>query len=274
MSTKQLLIGGGIFVMGASLGFGAGYLVYKKKFQRIADEEIESVRTAYSKATKLKPNISEIVRKVDLAQKKEVLTEDEAIIYNQGYASGTDVTDAEAFRETNGRAPSTYELIQMGQGVSAEDAVRNSFDHDDSSVTEGNIFDDPPEQDPEDLGEGVNEIPPRSFDRPYVIEVSDWYLNETNYDQITLTYWADDNVLADDADRMITEVEKVVGTSNLHRFGFQSENPDIVYVRNDQQKVDYEITKDERNYGEVVRNGDTEESRPNGAPRRMRSNDE
>lgn len=279
MDKRQLLIHGGVLVVGAGTGFGAGYLVFKKKFERISEEEIASVREAYAKSATPKPPLRDIVTSVsDQVLETRVVNPEGTgqIISEQGYSSDQDETDAELFRRAHGRVPTTYELIQMGAGTPPEEAVRNLSDHDDVGVREGNIFDNPDvvDIDPETIGEGIPEIPPRSPDRPYVIKAEEWYHNETDYDQITLTYWADDDVLADDTKRMITDVEAVVGATNLHRFGFLSDNADIVYVRNDRLKADYEITKDERNYAEIVHGVDPDEINTSGVPRRMRSNDE
>lgn len=275
MDNKQLLIHAGVFAVGAGLGYGAGYLVYKKKFQKISDEDIESVREAYSKNAKVKPDLKDFGKTIDVKAvvKESVVESSDTIISTYGYLSASD-TDAADFKAVHGRTPTTYELIQMGNGTPVEDAVRNSFDHDDSNVVESNLltdnlFENPPEQDPELLG---NEENVRNPDRPYVIPVANWMTNDTDYDQITLTFWADDDVLANDDGSIINDVEGYVGITNLHRFGFLSEDPETVYVRNERIGVDYEITKDERNYSEVVRNIRQDDN--SNSPRRMRSNDE
>lgn len=276
MNKQQLIINGGIFVAGAGLGYGAGYLVYKKKYERIAEEEIESVRKAYSKNAKPKPDLSDLVQNV-----KNVPVETaESIMADNGYNSEASETDADTFRRSTGRVPTIQELIQMGEGVPVESVVRNAADHDDDNVQEvdllnDNLFDNPPEQDPEDADDdGVMQMPPRDPNKPYVIETADWYLNETNYDQITLVYWADDAVLVGDNRQIIHDIANYVGIINLHRFGFASDNPDVVYVRNEQLKTDFEITKDERSYAEVVLHISPEEDATHGAPRRMRNDDE
>lgn len=265
---KQLLINGGILVAGAGLGFGAGYFVFKKKYAAIADAEIASVRDSYAKAAKnaakadpkdfnviITPNV---VKPAVQSDEERV----EQIIHRSNYTS-EGVVEAESFRAVYGRVPTTEELEELS-GPETNDSTPYIF--------EGNIFDSP-EPDPETLGEGVDEVPPRSPDRPYVIKLDEWYLNETNYDQITLTWWADDDVLADDSQHPILDIESAVGATNLHRFGFLSMDPDIVYVRNEKLKVDYEITKDERNFAEVVHGVRSDEEQDN-VLRRMRSNDE
>lgn len=273
---KQLLIVGGVAtVVGAGVGFGAGYLVFKKRFEAISAAEIASVREAYARNGAPKPNLVDLVRDRPIVAVQEPVVDQEGVISAAGYDGAADETDADAFRRAHGRVPSTYELIQMGNGVEAGDAARSTPDHDDVNFPEGNIFDNPmPDADADDIGDGEFAEDPRSPERPYVITAAEWFMNETNFDQIVLTYWADDDVLADDAKRMITEVQDVVGATNLHRFGFKSEDPDKVYVRNERLKADYEIIKDERNFSEVVHGIDPELVNNSGVPRRMRSNDE
>ena len=271
MDNKQLLIYGGVSIVSAGAGFGAGYLVFKKKFQKIADEEIESVRQAYAKSAQPKPNLSDIRR--DVEEVVATVTSD-TIITDEGYSYKTDVQDgdidADMFRSIYGRVPTDEELIVLSAKIEPGINIRSQQDHDDYNLRDGNIFEHP-QEDPQD--EGVDAEVSRSAVRPYIISSEEWHLNETNYDQIPLTYWADDDVLADDAKRLVVDVEAVVGATNLHRFGTLSNDPDLVYVRNDAFKADYEITKDERNYGEVVHGVDPD-ARSSNLPRRMRGNDE
>jgi len=275
MEKKSILINAGIFVAGAGIGFGVGYLVSKRKYSAIAEEEIESVRAAYAKSATPKPDLTSFRSNYVAPDVMELpVPSADEVIRDNGYSADSDETDADAFFKAHGRPPTTMELIQMGQGIEPSEFVRDRADGDDVSVVEGNLFETLNDADPEDLGPGVDELPPRSPDRPYVIPAKEWYLNETNYDQITLTYWADDDVLADDGNRMIHEIDTVVGATNLHRFGFLSEDPDIVYVRNEQLKADYEITKDERNYAEIVLGIPVDDERDSKVPRRMRGNEE
>ena len=84
--------------------------------------------------------------------------------------------------------------------------------------------------------------------KPYVIP-PEQFGDDENYDQISLTYYAD-GVLADDNDEVIEDVEDAVGIDSLNRFGEYED--DSVFVRNDARKCDYEILLDQRTYSEVV----------------------
>lgn len=76
--------------------------------------------------------------------------------------------------------------------------------------------------------------------------------SQEDYDEINLTYYID-GTLTDDADRVMddAEIEDTVGRESLRHFGDYED--DSVHVRNDRLKADYEILKDPRSYGEVLR---------------------
>ena len=82
----------------------------------------------------------------------------------------------------------------------------------------------------------VHVIPPESY-------------GELGYEEVSLTYYADD-VLAYDDDSVIRDVNKVVGKGSLNTFGEYED--DSVFVRDDDKKIDYEILRDMRRYSDVV----------------------
>lgn len=84
--------------------------------------------------------------------------------------------------------------------------------------------------------------------KPYVIP-PEQFGDDENYDQISLTYYAD-GVLADENDEVIDDVEETVGIESLNHFGEYED--DSVFVRNDTRKCDYEILLDQRTYSEVA----------------------
>lgn len=87
------------------------------------------------------------------------------------------------------------------------------------------------------------------YQRPYVIPPEE-FMNQEDYDHISLTYYAD-GVLTDDNDERIEDVDRVVGIESLNHFGEFED--DSVFVRNDKLKAEYEILRDERSYAEVIR---------------------
>lgn len=83
---------------------------------------------------------------------------------------------------------------------------------------------------------------------PYVIPPEE-FGEKSEYTKVSLTYYAD-KVLADEYDKIITDVGGTVGIDSLNHFGEYEE--DSVFVRNDERMTDYEILRDENDYADVV----------------------
>lgn len=80
---------------------------------------------------------------------------------------------------------------------------------------------------------------------------------EQDYPMITLTYYEGDGVLADERDRIIGNVDELVGEDFASHFGEYED--DAIYIRNSSVKAYYEILRDYGSYCEVVdsdENGD------------------
>ena len=91
----------------------------------------------------------------------------------------------------------------------------------------------------------------KKLDLPYVISPDEF--GDLDYECIDLTYYEDD-ILADDEDEIIDDVLETVGPEALDAFGREDgEEEFVVHVRNDARKCDYEITRDFRNYDDVIR---------------------
>lgn len=82
------------------------------------------------------------------------------------------------------------------------------------------------------------------FPSPYIIHPSD-VDQSLDYDLINLTYYNND-ILTNMDGEIVTDRENLVGLNFVDHFGeFEG---DIVFVRNEKLKCDFEITYDERNY--------------------------
>lgn len=93
----------------------------------------------------------------------------------------------------------------------------------------------------------------RNINQPYVIS-PDEFGDMGDYDIEYLTYYAD-GTLADEADEPITDVDNVVGRDALNHFGTDTSEPELVFVRNDDLRKDFEISLDSRKYSDVINNG-------------------
>ena len=83
-------------------------------------------------------------------------------------------------------------------------------------------------------------------DKPFVIE-ADRVGEYISYDLISLIYFSD-GVLTDDWETPVENPDNTVGTEYE---GYFESGEDVVYVRNDKLKCEFEITRDLRTYEEV-----------------------
>lgn len=90
----------------------------------------------------------------------------------------------------------------------------------------------------------------------YVISQEEYMQNDPEHEQATLTYYADDT-LADERDDVIDDVKRVVGEDCFGQFGVGSSDDNVVHVRNNRLRMDFEIIQSDRTYAQDVL-GETE----------------
>lgn len=90
----------------------------------------------------------------------------------------------------------------------------------------------------------------KPVDRPYVIS-PDEFGEFDDYENISLSFFAD-GILADDEFNIVDDPEDIVGSDFATRIDISGE--DVVYVRNDAMKCDYEIARDTRRFDELGTN--------------------
>lgn len=224
------LVFGGLGV-GVAIGVAGGYFVLKTrlktKYEQISDEEIAGMKEHYDRKLKA----------LDNKEEKQTL---DTVVKDLEY-----VTDG---KDGGGRIP--YHLVGSEPdkvGAEGEDeAVRNVFVE--------NSNDDPEVK----MSDGWNytlELAGRSPGVPYVIH-RDEYNEESKetegYEQYTLTYFEGDDVLCREDDTIITDQDTTVGLGNLSKFGHGSGDPNIVYIRNEELKVNLEIVHSDGKYATEV----------------------
>lgn len=82
---------------------------------------------------------------------------------------------------------------------------------------------------------------------PYVITPEEY--GERDYAMVTLWYHTD-GVVVNDHREVVENVEELVGKDFSNHFGENEDDPDTVYVRNDEDEIDYEILKEYGPYSE------------------------
>ncbi|MET0786535.1 MAG: hypothetical protein ABWY25_07515 [Paenisporosarcina sp.] len=95
--------------------------------------------------------------------------------------------------------------------------------------------------DDEDDWDYEEELKHRSPEHPYIIHRDEYFSDEMDFSQSTLSFYAGDQILCDEEDVPIYNPEKVVGKLE---FGKGSRDPSIVYIRNEKLQAEYEVLLD------------------------------
>lgn len=185
--------------------------------------------------------------------------EEERIIVNNLNISGAD-TDGDyideevkqEYREQARKLYSGFSSITSENNLDNVSSFQNYMDDDDFEIIEHKtivVDKDGEEVEMVNTTEGFVEVV-----EPYIISEED-YMDPnvfTEFNKNTLIYYEDDDTLATDRDEVVTEVEKLIGSSALTNFGNMSGNKDTVFVRNVKLSSDFEIVREQGSYKEVV----------------------
>jgi hypothetical protein len=93
------------------------------------------------------------------------------------------------------------------------------------------------------------EIKSRSSAEPYILHQEEFYADELDYTQTTLTYYAKDDIMADEDEKPVYNYKNVTGELN---FGHGSGDPNVVYIRNDKRRAEYEVIRLDALYSQEV----------------------
>lgn len=239
-------------VVGLAIGGVGGYFIAKKKLESFyadqASEEIAQAKSFYATLNKVDVESGDILSPMEVLEK----THPEAAASLREYrGERQDVTEEELIEAAKAEQGEPFDdemdaaqLAKMEARLLADrpDAVIETKTETVEEVTEvRNVFSDP-------NFELDEEKKHRSPGRPYVISHDEYFASEEEYDNISLTYYEEDDTLVDERDSPINEVDKVVGDEALARFGHGSKDKNVVYIRNEKLEIDYEITRSNGSY--------------------------
>lgn len=218
---NKKLFGVIMFAVGAVAGSAVTWKVVKTKYERIADEEINSVKEEY---VDLMANMKKHLK--ERATYEDPQDSDEA--------AKVEAEDDEYYPEDDERDFTEQEKQQV-EYYKMTSKYRSTDDtEDDENGEEGDELDE-------------DDVP--YINGPYVISPDDFSCSPPGYNAQTLDYFAD-GILADDWGVEL-DLDETIGEDAVKHFGEYVD--DIVYVRNERNEIDYEVTRDPRTYGEAVR---------------------
>lgn len=238
-----------VAVVSSALGAAGGAVVthfalrkqLEEKYAKISDEEIAEARRFY----RLQNKEEEYATPMDLARERGIPVEtatDESDDDENRVEVALVKQSAKILRE---KEYIPYDQMSSQQSAVEKEAVVESIRH--------NVFDSEAPEDPGPEQFNISsEMRKRDDGRPYIISQDEFMENVDERDQPTLMYYEEDDVLAESpGDQVVPEIDRVIGTENL-RFGYGSEDPNIVYVHNPILGVDYEIVRNTGSYAEIV----------------------
>jgi len=255
----------GVGVVGLAVGSVIGYFVARKRltavFEAQLEAEIDEAKHYYeSKAQRLtKDGDYSSVEAAAEALGLEKVTED----------ANKAITNYGAFH----KQPVTIVETEQGLEVTTVEQVAGTEDLEETTITHHNIFVDGKPIDKDEWDQDV-ENSKRNERFPFVISVEEFNENEPDHEQMQVTYYAGDDVLADDSDGVISAIDSNVGQMNLNQFGHGSGDPKIVYIRNNRRQVDYEVALHEGKYAKVVLDIDDDEEDEKEPLRKFRGGDD
>lgn len=82
------------------------------------------------------------------------------------------------------------------------------------------------------------------------ISADQWLEEGLGYGKQTISFYEDDKIFSDEREESIPNAETMVGT--VLEFGFDSRDPNVVYIRNERMKMDFEIIRVNGSYASIV----------------------
>jgi uncharacterized protein YneF (UPF0154 family) len=231
VTVKLVVVVGGFSALSLAFGCAGGYYFAKKKFEKDfherVDSEVAQAREFYS-----------ALNKTGSYSSPQVVAERRGLFVGPPIEETTRVLHeaVHAIQSYQGRSPANEETLDDEKSVQED---RNIFKGVVKMVTT-------------DTRKYEDYVAARNADEPYVISSDEFMNNEMNLRQETLTYYAGDDVLADSRDEQVEDVNRLVGENNLQRFGQWSNDPRVVYVRNERVRIEFEIILSEGNFSEEV----------------------
>lgn len=220
MNPKLISAGGGLFALGALVGWAVTADRWERRLKE--KEESQAIR-------------------IDVLRQR--LRESEAAVQNFDFHQGLNLENGESDSENSPEA-----VMDETEVISDADAPSDE----DLEEARGRLQEiiDEYTHNPEASSEVVQRAEIMDLNTPpFVISHNSFSYDEEgeDYAKITLTYFPRHRMLLDDEEDPIDDVANYVGWGNLKRFGDESNDADVVFIRNHRLQTDFEVVRDEEN---------------------------
>lgn len=93
------------------------------------------------------------------------------------------------------------------------------------------------------------ELSTRDPELPYIISYDEYFADDMDFRQDTVTYYARDGVMGDVTDTPLYNFSEMMGHL---QFGHGSNDPNIVYIRNEKLRMEWEVLRHTSSFAEEV----------------------
>jgi hypothetical protein len=260
---RTVYVAAGVGVVSLTIGVASGYFLTKRmldaKYNEKMEAEIQRTRDHYAKTmTKEYSTPEEAVEALldgfDPDHNKHAFKDDEGRPGERLTVEKIDYTKFSIKPEDLEYEPNAIDVVadQMRKAVveESEDSAENVFEkYSDEKWMEN-----------------------RDPSKPYIISEEEFLANDPEFDQTQLTYFAGDKQLADDNRQDPIPNHSIVGEDNLEHFGVGSDDPHLLYIRNEKLKADFEISLSQGYYQREVLGLDIQEKYLKHSDHRVRKN--
>lgn len=222
---RYFLGGAGV---GAAIGFFVGYRFNREKIKAEAFKESEQ------EITELREYYHNKLLAADNRNEKAEMRE---IVIEEGYSDEpTPIVDLTSLRTAEEKIEEDRPL-PAPVPMAPQQKIFRSTDT---------------EKDKMDGWNFPHELAKRTSEFPHIIHQDEFTNNESEFAQVTYTYYVGDDVLTDERDEILSDRDALVGRNVLTRFGHGTDDYNILYVRNPVLELEIEICRDTGSYEEKV----------------------
>ena len=219
------------FLGGLAAGGSAVYLYLNEKYKQIAQEEIN----AYRIQARSKMKAAEDLEKA-FEIGKEAYDEKKREIGFTDYTSYAKKSEKDILNEVSVEVNDK----DFDEHMADRECPEECFEEEDDEYAESLAVNEAIAREMEEARE--------SGKYPYIIERWEYLNGKQWYEKIDYIYYEGDDVLADDKDERIDNPEDIVGARFRELFGRDADDPDVLYIRNEQRGTDFEISRVTRRY--------------------------
>lgn len=216
-----------IGVISFGIGTGLGYLVGFKRRKKVTELE-----TKNQLEFDFKPyTLNDIKTSVDGGVLENHIDDSDLVGPNTMVGKAFLNNKFNEIIDTDINGPTIKEIVEYREEAEAQVTLHSVFAKDD------------------DTWNYAEEVAKRTSNEPYIIHKDEFFGEESGYAQSVLTFYKDDDILCDEDNTPIYNYEERTGPL---RFGHGSGDQNVLYVRNDKRRAEYEILFDSSSYAEEV----------------------